>query len=80
MKSCHKPVVDFKSNSKSVKSYKRFYSKKYQNDNQQKRIDYLKLRSNKNEHECKKCGCNFFYVPGHEQVLWLEIERLSSLW
>ena len=58
-----KPVVDFESNSKSVKSNKRFYSKKYQRDNQQMCIDCLKPRSNKNQRECKKCGCNYFYVP-----------------
>ena len=32
-KSHPKPVVDFESNSESVKSNKRFYSKKYQSDN-----------------------------------------------
>ena len=39
MKSCLEPVVDFESSSESVKSNKRFYLKKYQNDNQQKCID-----------------------------------------
>ena len=62
MKSCSKPVVDFESNLESIKSYKWFRSKKYQSDNQQKCIDCLKPRSNKNERECKKCGCNHFYV------------------
>ena len=33
--------------------------------NQQKCIDCLKPRSNKNELECKKCGCNEFYVPNY---------------
>ena len=56
MKSCLEPVVDFESNSKSIKSNERFFSKKYQIDNQQKCIDYLKPRSNKNERACKKCG------------------------
>ena len=65
MKTCHKPVVDFEFNIESVKSNKRFHSKKYQSDNQQKCIDYLKPRSNKNERECKKCGCNYFYVPNY---------------
>ena len=65
MKSCPKPVVDFESNLKGVKSYKWFRSKKFQSDNQQKSIDCLKPRSNKNEHECKKCGCNYFYVPNY---------------
>ena len=62
VKSCPKPVANFESNLESLKSYKWFPSKKYQSDNhtnnQQKCIDCLKPRSNKNEHECKKCGCN----------------------
>ena len=60
MKSCLKPVVYFESNSKSVKSYKWFRSKKKKNQSgsQQKCIDCLKPRSNKNEHVCKKCGCD----------------------
>ena len=66
VKSCHKAVVDSESNLESVKSYKWSLPKKYQNDNhtnnQQKCIDCLKPRSNKNERECKKCGCNYFYV------------------
>ena len=67
IKSHPKPVVDFEPNSKSVKSYKWFRSKKYQSDNQQKCIDCLKPRSNKNEHVCKKCGCDYFCVPRYEQ-------------
>ena len=51
MKSHLKPVVYFKSNSKSVKSFKRFCSKKCQSDNEQKCIDCFKPRSNKNELE-----------------------------
>ena len=63
MKSCHKPVVDFESNSESIKSNKRFCSKKYQSDNQQKCIDCLKPRSNKNEHEWKNVvAITFMYV------------------
>ena len=69
VKSCPKPVVDFESNLESVKSYKRFRSKKCQSDNhtnnQQKSIDCPKPRSNKNEHECKKCGCDYFFVPNY---------------
>ena len=69
IKSHPKPAVDFESNSKSVKSNKRPYSKKYQSDNhannQQMCLDCLKPRSNKNEFECKKCGCNYFYVPNY---------------
>ena len=69
IKSHFKPVVNFESNSKSVKSNKSFYLKKYQSDNhtknQQVCRDCLKPRSNKNEHEHKKCGCNCFYVPNY---------------
>ena len=58
VKSCPNSVVNFKSNSESVKSNKGFYSKRYQSDNrtnnQQKCGDYLKPRSNKNERECKR--------------------------
>ena len=68
-KSHPKPVVNFESNLKSVKSNKRFYSKKNQSDNhknnQQVRIDCLKPRLNKNEHKYKKCGCDYFYVPNY---------------
>ena len=68
-KSHPKPVVDFESNSKIIKSNKRFNSTKYQSDNhrnnQQKFIDCLKPRSNKNERECKKYGCDCFYVPNY---------------
>ena len=63
MKSCFKPVADFKFNLKSVKSDKRFRSKTYEIDNQQKCRNCLKSKSNKNELEYKKCGCNYFYVP-----------------
>ena len=65
MKSCPKPAVNFESNSESVKSNKRFCSKTYQSDNQQKCIDCLKPRSNKNERQRKKCDCDYFYVPNY---------------
>ena len=68
-KSHPKAVVDFESNSESVKSNKRFYSKKYQSDNytnnQQVCIDWIKPRSNNNKRDCKKCGCVYFYVPNY---------------
>ena len=69
IKSHPKPAVNFESNSKSVKSNKSSYSKKYQSDNhtnnQQMCLDCHKPRSNKNEFECKKCGCNYFYVSNY---------------
>ena len=42
-------------------------ARKFREDNQQKCIDCLKPRSNENELECKKCGCNEFYVPNCER-------------
>ena len=37
-------------------------AKKFRENNQQKCIS---KRANKNELECKKCGCNEFYVPNY---------------
>ena len=65
MKSSPESVADFESNSKSVKSYKQFRSKIYQSDNQQKSVDSLKPRSNKNERLCKKYCCDYFYIILH---------------
>ena len=61
-KSHPQPVANFECNSESVKSNKRFYSKKHQSDNHTNNkemcIDCLKPRSNKNELKGKKCDCN----------------------
>ena len=69
IKSHPKPVVDFESNLESVRSYECFHPKKYQSDNlannQQKCIDCLKPKSNKNERKCKTCACYYFYVPSY---------------
>ena len=52
--------------SKTKSYYERVLSKicarRFCINNQQKCIDCLKPRSNKNELECKKCGCNEFYT------------------
>ena len=37
-------------------------ARSFRKNNQQKCIDCLKPRSNKNELECKKFGCNEFYT------------------
>ena len=62
----HPDVVDY---FKKLPFYKTHTLKKYQSDNhtnnQQKCIDCLKPRSNKNEREHKKCGCDYFYVPNY---------------
>ena len=56
-----------KTTSKTKTYYERVLSKidarSFRENNQQKCIDCLKPRSNKNELERKKCGCNEFYVP-----------------
>ena len=56
-----------KTTSKTKTYYERVLSKidarSFRENNQQKCIDCLKPRSNKNELEFKKCGCNEFYVP-----------------
>ena len=52
--------VVYCSNLESVSLVKRLHT-----NNQQKCIECLKPRSNKNEHECKKCGCYYFYVPNY---------------
>ena len=43
----------------------KIYDKRFHISNQQMCIDCLKPRSNKNERECKKCGCDCFYVPNY---------------
>ena len=40
-------------------------TKRLHTNNQQKSIDCLKPRSNKNERESKKCGCSYFYVSNY---------------
>ena len=52
--------VVYCSNLESVSLVKRLHT-----NNQQKSIECLKPRSNKNERECKKCGCDYFYVPNY---------------
>ena len=37
-------------------------------NNQQKCVDFLKPRSNKNELECKNCGWNKFYVRNYQSL------------
>ena len=39
------------------------YAKRFYINNQQVHIDSLKPRSNKNDHECKKCDCDYFCMP-----------------
>ena len=48
------------SNLKSGNLPKRFHT-----NNQQKCVDCLQPRSNKNERGCKKCGCDYFYMSNY---------------
>ena len=53
-----------------IKSYyqrvlSKIYARRLRTNNQKVCIDCLKPRSNKNELEGKKCGCNKFYVPNY---------------
>ena len=41
------------------------FAKSFCENNQQNCIDCLKHRSNKNNLECKKYGCNEFYAPDY---------------
>ena len=45
--------------------------------NQQKCIDCVKPRSNKNELECENSGCNEFYVPNHQSPFICNILSIS---
>ena len=40
-------------------------ARSFHENNQQKCIDCLKPRSNKNEFVCKTCGCTHFHVPNY---------------
>ena len=55
--------------SKTKSYFERVLSKidarRLRENNQQKCIDCLKPRSNKNEVKCQKCGCNEFNVPNY---------------
>ena len=56
--------------SKTKSRFKQVLSKldarRLRTNNQQKCVDCLKPRSNKNELECKKCSCNEFYVFNYQ--------------
>ena len=41
------------------------YARWFNENNQRKCIDCFKPRPNKSELECKKSGCNGFYVPNY---------------
>ena len=74
-----KSCVNFEPNLE--KSYEWFHLKTYQSDNLTKRLrtkDYLKPRPNKNEHECKKCGCNYFYVSNCQSFSFKFFKKYKS--
>ena len=51
-------------------------ARRFRENNQQKCLDCLKPRSNKNELECQKCGCNEFYVPNYESFSFVILSVL----
>ena len=52
------------------------YARQFHENNQQKCIDYLKPRSNKNKFECKKCGCTEFYVLDYQNSSFVILSSL----
>ena len=44
----------------------KIYGRRLRENNQQKWIDCLKPRPNKNELACKRCGCNHFFVSNYQ--------------
>ena len=54
----------------------KLYAKSFCKNNQKRRIDCLKPRSNKNKFECKNCGCTDFYVLDYQNS---SFKILSSL-
>ena len=69
-----------KTTSKAKSYFEQILSKidarRFRENNQQKCIDCLKPRSNKDELECKKCGCKEFYVLDYQNS---SFEILSTL-
>ena len=47
--------------------------------NQEKYIDCLKPRSNKNELDCKKCCCNEFYVSNYQSSSFVITYKNGSI-
>ena len=52
------------------------YARCFPENNQQVCIDCLKQRSNKNEFECKKCGCTEFYVLLYQNSSFVTLASL----
>ena len=67
-----------KTTSKAKSYFEQILSKtrRFRENNQQMCIDCLKPRSNKNELECKNCGCKEFYVLDYQNS---SFEILSTL-
>ena len=71
---CVKQYIEKKSLTKSKDYYKpiktnsafngNYIAKRFHTNNQAF-IDCLKPRPNKNECECKKCGCDYFYASNY---------------
>ena len=63
-------------NGNTVKNLSEIYDRRPHENNQKVFIDCLKARSNRNNFECKNCGCTKFYVLDYQNS---SFEILSSL-
>ena len=63
-------------NDNTVKNLSEIYDRRPHENNQKVFIDCLKARSNRNNFECKNCGCTEFYVLDYQNS---SFEILSSL-
>ena len=52
------------------------YAARFCKNNQQVCIDCLKPRSNKNNFECKNCGCSNFYMLDYHNSSYLILSSL----
>ena len=53
-------------NGNTVKNLSEIYDRRPHENNQKVFIDCLKARSNRNNFECKNCGCTDFYVLDYQ--------------
>ena len=65
-----------KSKSHFEQLYSKIHANSFSKNNQKVRIDCLKPKSNKNNFECKNCGCTDFYVFNYQNS---SFKILSSL-
>ena len=54
----------------------KIYAKSFRKNDEKVCIDCLKPRSNKNEFECKNCGCTDFYVFDYQNSSFKILPRV----